>query len=217
MKIKIIICSIVAFCTTHFKAQQYVSTSPDSVCAGAQNVVYRIPPPANQNSVYNWSVTGAATFTNQSAPVNDSIYVNWPATPGVDFVQVFQSIGPNCVGPQAQLEVRRYVPSAVLLGSGSICQGNALNGAFTINFSGRAPFSVTYQFSDGVTTIGPFTINGITSSSYEVNLPVLNTAGIYTGSILSASDRSCTISSVSGNPVLNVFAAPPLPIIQHLD
>lgn len=217
MKIKIVIIGIVALCTTHLNAQQYVSASPDSVCAGAQNVVYRIPPPASQSSVYNWSVTGAATFTNQSAPVNDSIYVNWPATPGVDFVQVFQSNGPNCTGPQAQLEVRRYVPTAVLSGSGSICQGNALNGAFTINFTGRAPYSVTYQFSDGVTTIGPFTINGITSTSYSVNLPVLTTAGNFTGSIISASDRSCVISSVSGNPGLNVFTAPPLPIIQHLD
>lgn len=199
------------------QAQQYVSTSPDSVCAGAQNVVYRIPPPASQSSVYNWSVTGAATFTNQSAPVNDSIYVNWPNTVGVDFVQVFQSAGPSCNGPQAQLEVRRYLPTATLSGSATICQGNPSNGAFTVTFTGRAPYSVTYQFADGANIIGPFTVNNITSTTYSISIPTVANAGNYTGSIITASDRGCTISTTTGNPVLNVVTAPTLPIIQHLN
>lgn len=199
------------------QAQQYVSTSPDSVCAGAQNVVYRIPPPASQSSVYNWSVTGAATFTNQSAPVNDSIYVNWPNTVGVDFVQVFQSAGPSCTGPQAQLEVRRYLPTATLAGSATICQGNPSNGAFTITFTGRAPYSVTYQFADGANIIGPITVNSITSNTYTINIPTVNTAGNYTGSIITASDKGCNISTTDGNPVLSVVSAPALPIIQHLN
>lgn len=199
------------------QAQQYVSTSPDSVCAGAQNVVYRIPPPANQSSVYNWSLTGAATFTNQSAPVNDSIYVNWPNNVGVDFVQVFQSAGPSCTGPQAQLEVRRYLPTATLAGSATICQGNPSNGAFTVTFTGRAPYSVTYQFADGANIIGPFTVNNITSTTYSISIPSVANAGNYTGSIITASDRGCTISTTTGNPVLNVVTAPTLPIIQHLN
>jgi len=199
------------------QAQQYVATSPDSVCAGAQNVVYRIPPPANQSSVYNWSVTGTATFTNQSAPVNDSIYVNWPNNVGVDFVQVFQSAGPSCTGPQAQLEVRRYLPTATLAGIGTICQGNPSNGAFTITFTGRAPYNVTYQFADGANIIGPITANNITTNTFTINIPTVNIAGNYVGSIITAADKSCNISTISGNPILNVVTAPTLPIIQHLN
>lgn len=202
---------------TEINAQNYVTTSPDSVCAGAQNVVYRIPPPANQNSVYNWSVSGAAVVNVFSAPVNDSIYVNWPPTVGVDFVRVFESAGAGCQGPEAELEVRRYLPSATFAGNASICAGNGQNGAFTITFTGKAPFSVTYQFTSGGNTIGPFTVNNINSTVYTADIPVVNVAGNYTGAIINASDANCNINNTSGSPVLNVITSPPLPVIQHID
>jgi len=207
----------VFFLENKLQAQNYVTTSPDSVCAGAQNVVYRIPPPADQNSVYNWSVTGAGVMTVFSAPVNDSMYVNWPATVGVDFVRVFQSVGAGCQGPLAELEVRRYLPTATIAGSATICQGNNVPGSFTITFTGRAPFSATYQFVSGGNTIGPFTINNINSNTYTINLPVIANEGTYTGSILNAADSNCNIATPSGSPTLNVVGQPPLPLIQHIN
>lgn len=200
-------------------AQQYVSTSPDSVCAGAQNVLYRIPPPAGVSpTVYNWSISGAGVMNVQAAPVNDSILVNWPNTVGVDTVRVFQSNGAACVGPQAVLPVVRYLPTAVLGGNtATICQGNGINGNYTITFTGRAPFSITYQFTDGVNIIGPFTVNNITTTTYTINIPAVANAGTYTGAILSASDRNCSVVNTSGAPILNVITQPALPVIQHID
>lgn len=197
--------------------QSYVTSSPDSVCAGAQNVVYRIPPPADQSSAYNWSITGVGVMTIYSAPVNDSIYVNWPATVGVDYVRVFQSVGVGCEGPEAELEVRRYLPTAVLIGSATACQGSAVNGSFTITFTGKAPFSATYQFTSGGNTIGPVTVNNINSTTYTINIPAVANAGTYTGSIVSAGDANCNIANPTGAPVLNVINQPAMPIIQHID
>ncbi|MFN4123969.1 MAG: hypothetical protein ACK4GL_11790 [Flavobacteriales bacterium] len=208
---------LILFFNQDIDAQAYVTSSPDSVCAGAQNVVYRIPPPANQNSVYNWSVTGAATFTNFSAPVNDSIYVNWPATAGVDFVRVFESAGAGCQGPEAELEVRRYLPTATFNGTATICAGNPVNNIYSVTFSGKKPFSFTYQFTSGGNTIGPFTINNINSNTYSFDLPAIANSGNYTGTIISASDGNCSINNIVNNAVLNVITSPALPVIQHLD
>src|SRR5690606_4106694 len=104
---------LTAICVVQIsRAQQYVTNSPDSVCAGAQDVLYRIPPPGGVSpTVYNWSITGTGTMAIMAAPVNDSILVDWPNTVGVDTVKVFQSNGGGCVGPTAALPVVRYKPT----------------------------------------------------------------------------------------------------------
>lgn len=199
-------------------AQQYVTTSPDSVCAGAQHVLYRIPPPGGVSpTVYNWSITGTGVMSIMAAPVNDSIFVNWPNTVGVDTVKVFQSNGGGCVSPTAALPVVRYKPTATLGGAtATICAGNGINNNYTITFTGRPPYSVTYKFTSGANTIGPFTVNNITSNTYTINIPAVANAGTYTGSIVSASDKTCPITP-TGSPTLNVVNQPTTPIIQHID
>jgi hypothetical protein len=209
--------AFILFMSFQSMSQSYVTSSPDSVCAGAQNVVYRIPPPANQASIYNWSITGAGVMTVFQAPVNDSIYVNWPNTVGVDFVRVFQSVGAGCQGPEAELEVHRYLPTATISGGATICQGSDAPGSFTITFTGRAPFNATFQLSSGANTLGPFTVTNHNQSTFTVNIPAVANAGNYTATITSASDRSCNITTPTGNPVLNVITAPLAPLIQHID
>lgn len=209
---------LIAFCTIQTGyAQQYVTSSPDSVCAGAQNVLYRIPPPGGVSpTVYNWSITGTGFMNVLAAPVNDSILVNWPNTVGVDTVKVFQSNGGSCVGPTASLPVVRYLPTANLTGNtATICVGSGINGNYAINFTGRPPFSVTFQFTDG-TNIFPFTVNNIMTTTYVINIPPVPFAGTYTGTILSASDKSCPITP-TGTATLNVITQPGLPVIQHID
>lgn len=200
-------------------SQQYVTTSPDSVCAGSQDVLYRIPPPGGVSPmVYNWSVTGAGVMAVQAAPVNDSILVDWPNTAGVDTVKVYQSNGAGCVGPVAALPVVRYLTSATLAGNTpTLCVGSGINNNYTITFTGRPPFSVTYQFVSGANTIGPITVNNITSNTYVINIPAVTNAGVYTGSIVTAHDKSCTITNLTGAPLLNVINQPALPVIQHID
>lgn len=215
-----IIFGIMSFlCTRTGYAQQYVTNSPDSVCAGAQDVVYRIPPPAGVSpTTFNWSVTGAGAMSVFVAPVNDSIWVDWPNTAGVDTVKVFQSNGTGCVGPVASLPVVRYLTSAVFAGNtATVCAGSGINNNYTITFTGRPPFSVTYQFTSGANTIGPVTVNNITGNTYTVNIPAVANAGTYTGSIVTAHDKRCTITNTSGAPVLNVINQPATPVIQHLD
>lgn len=199
-------------------AQTYVTNSPDSVCAGAQDVLYRIPPPAGTSpTVYNWSITGTGFMSVMAAPVNDSILVDWPNTVGVDTVKVFQSNGGGCVGPTAALPVVRYKPTATLSGAtATICAGTGINNQYTITFTGRPPYSVTYQFTSGANTIGPITVNNITSTTYIINIPAVANAGTYAGSITTASDKSCP-ATVAGSATLNVITQPGLPVIQHID
>lgn len=208
------------FLTAHTGyAQQYVTNSPDSVCAGAQNVLYRIPPPAGVSpTTFNWSITGTGNMTVWAAPVNDSIWVDWPNTVGVDTVKVFQSNGTGCVGPTTSLPVIRYQASAAFTGNtATLCAGNGINNQYTITFTGRPPFSVTYQFTSGANTIGPVTVNNISSTTYTVNIPPVANAGTYTGSITSAHDKSCNITNLSGAPMINIINQPATPVIQHID
>lgn len=200
-------------------AQQYVTNSPDSVCAGSQDVVYRIPPPAGVSPLsYNWGITGAGVMTVMAAPVNDSIWVDWPNTAGVDTVKVFPSNGTGCVGPVASLPVVRYLTSATLSGNAAtLCTGTAPGDPYTITFTGSPPFSVTYQFSSGADVIGPVTVNNINTTTYTFTLPAVPNAGTYTGSIVSAHDKRCSISNLGGSPVLTVINQAAPPVILHLD
>ena len=209
---------LAAFIQTGY-AQQYVTTSPDSVCAGSQDVLYRIPPPAGASpTTFNWSVTGTGVMSVFAAPVNDSIWVDWPNTAGVDTVKVFQSNGAGCVGPTASLPVVRYLASATISGTAAtLCVGNGINNHYTITFTGRPPFSVTYQFTSGANTIGPVTVNNIMTNTYTINIPAVANAGTYTGSITAAHDKSCNMTNLTGAPVLNVINQPALPVIQHID
>lgn len=202
----------------HINAPQYVTVSPDSVCAGDQDILYRVPPPGGVSpTVYTWSVTGAGTATVLAPPVNDSILVDWPNTVGTDTVKVFQSNGGGCVGPTIALPVVRYQPTATLAGNATtICTGSAVNGNYNVTFTGRPPFSLIYQFTDGVNTIGPVTVNNITTYNYTINIPAVMNAGNYVGSIISANDRGCPISSVNGHPTLTVITQPPTPSINHI-
>lgn len=197
------------------KSQQYVSSSPDSVCAGATNVVYRIPPASvNPGSTYNWSLTGGGTIVPQAS--SDSIYVNWPATTGTSQVHVSETTSGGCISEEAVIDVYRYTPSAVLSGAAvNLCAGVAGSASWTVNFSGRKPFSVTYTISNGSTTIGPFTESNIQTTSHQITANITQAqaiAGNYTVTITAASDKgACTLTDISGTSSL-VIKRPEAPV-----
>lgn len=188
-------------------AQGYVSSNPDSVCPGSTNVVYRIPPAsAVPSSTYAWSITGTGSFSQPSG--DDSIYVNWPNTLGTDQVRVTETNGAGCTSPQATLDVVRYRPTAVVSGGPfNICAGVAGSISFTVTFTGRAPFSVTYSFSNGGSTIGPFTESNILTKVHTITVPVpgITPSGNYSGTITAASDKGgCTATSITGSLALTI-------------
>jgi hypothetical protein len=203
-----------SFSTMQLYGQQYVTTSPDSVCAGSSNQVYRIPPvSSNPTSNYSWSITGGGTVVTQVS--DDSIYVNWSNTIGSNFVNVSETTSGGCVSPQATLEVRRYRPTATLTNSTvNLCAGVGGSVSYDVNFTGRQPFSVSYVFSNGGLTIGPFTENNITTNSHQIGTTIpaiLAIAGTYTCTITAASDKGgCTASSVSGTATL-IISQPAAP------
>lgn len=209
--ITIIVFLSVVFCS---KAQNYVTTIPDSVCTGATNVVYRIPP---QNSIptstYNWSVSGGGTIVTQAD--DDSIYVSWSATPGTDKVFVSETSSGGCTSSQAEMPVVRYRPTASISGGPFLfCAGVGGNISVLLTFSGQPPFSVTYRFSNGIITI-PYTENNIQEKSKIVNIAVPNNLfpGVYTGTILSASDRiGCAAAGSSGSVTLTISQPPATPV-----
>jgi hypothetical protein len=194
-------------------SQAYVTSNPDSVCAGSTNVVYRIPPvSSNPTSTYNWSISGGGTVIAQAN--DDSIYVNWSNTPGTDQVRVTEVSGAGCSSPQASIDVVRYRPTATVSGGPfNICAGTTGSISFDVTFTGRAPFSVTYSFTNGGFTIGPFTENNIQTKVHTITIPVpgILAAGTYTGTISAASDKgSCSATTISGNVTL-VISQPAAP------
>ena len=86
------------------------------------------------------------------------------------------------------------IPTATLSGSPAVCAGTAAG--LTVQFTGTAPWSITYDAG-----AGPQTINGITSNPYTLSV----TSPVSTGVTLTAmSDVNCpgTVSG-SGNITIN--------------
>ena len=185
-------------------AQSYVTSSPDSVCAGATNVVYRIPPSSsNPASTYNWSVNGGGSIIPQAN--DDSIYVNWSGTIGQSKVFVSETSSGGCTSPDAEILVERYRPSAAMSGGPfTICQGVGGTVPVLLNFTGQPPFNIAYKITNGLLNV-QFTENNIQEKSKTVNIsiPSYLPAGTYTGSLVSATDRiGCSALSLSGTVTL---------------
>lgn len=170
-------------------------------------MVYRIPPASvNPTSTYTWSVSGGGTIVPQAN--DDSVYVNWSATPGTNQVTVLETTSGGCASPTGTLNVVRYQPTATISGGPfNVCTGTSGSISFTVTFTGRAPFSVTYGFTNGSTNIGPFTENNIQTKVHTITVPVpgILAAGVYTGTISASSDKGgCAAAASSGNIVLNI-------------
>lgn len=173
---KLFLFAFVAFCLLAAQTASAQFTTPDSVCAGTQDVVYGIVG-ANGTSTYTWSVTGGGTIDNSIATNDSLIQVDWGTTPGVYTLSVVETSATGCLGDTVTLDVTiRALPTIAIVGD-SVCQNDIASLAVTL--TGQAPWYIDYtdgtnNFTDtantasyvinagGYTTTQTITITGVT-------------------------------------------------------
>lgn len=202
LKIMLMLALFIAAITVHAQ----VTTSPDTVCAGATAQKYWIS--KTVGSTYFWSCT--ANGTQNALTSNDTAYFDWASTTGIDTLKVVERNSNGCYGDTIRLAVFRYRPTVAIAGTDSICSGSATTSApISVAFYGVAPFNFTY--TNGTTT------QSVTTSSnpYTFNTGVLTT-GPKTYSITAYTDRySCPSVTGTGAAVITVFPRPSTSVISH--
>ena len=193
--------------TMTLMANAQSSSSPDSVCAGANGKTYKVTStPGNQ---CHWSITGGGSIITSSTL--DSIQINWSSTPGTDTIKVVETNPIGCLGDTISLPVVRLpIPTVVLSGSDSICQYSASTTfQLKMNFTGVSPWTVTY-LEDGVSRSVT-----TTSNPYTFNSQVYSTGGIKSYSISNLNGRLGCNGTKSGAAAITVFPKPTTSAISH--
>jgi hypothetical protein len=115
-------------------------TGNTTVCVGTTQGYSLAPVPAA--TIYTWSVTapGMGTVTGTGPSIN----VNWGNTPGTAelCVLVSNACYPNPTPSCTTVEIVPR-PTAMLSGSGAICQGSSTPVNLTVNFTGTGPWTFT--------------------------------------------------------------------------
>jgi hypothetical protein len=182
------------------------TSTPDSVCAGAQGKSYKVAGTAG--STYSWVVNGG---TQASGGNSDSITVNWSSTAGIDTLKVVEFNVIGCPGDTMRLPVVRLVlPTVSLTGADSICINSA---------------TVAYKLQMDLTGVAPWTVNyledgnarSITTSTtpYTFNSQVYSSAGVKSYSISSVAGRLGCSGTQSGSAAVTVFPKPSTSSITH--
>ncbi|MBK8568059.1 MAG: hypothetical protein IPN76_33290 [Saprospiraceae bacterium] len=122
-------------------------------------------------SSYSWS-TGSQSST---------ISVNSAGTYGLT---VTNSIG--CTASATQTIVSAPLPTVSFSGPPAVCEGGCQN--FTVNFTGTAPFNLTYESQGGITQTQTFTSS---TGTIQVCPPAGTPPGATALSAVSLSDRNC--------------------------
>ena len=140
------------------------------------------------------------TYYTDAAATNVLNNPNAVNASGVYYIKATTIFG--CVTTRPVTVIINPLPTAVITGSGALCRG--LSKALAITLSGKAPWTVTY--SDGAST---FTINGITSSPYQLVVsPTVNT----TYTLLTVADANCS-NTATGAAAISVGT--PIPAIRY--
>lgn len=198
----LMMCLLLAFGQSNAQS----TASPDSVCAGANNVSYKVT--GTPGSTYRWVVNGG---TQASGGTSDSITVNWSSTAGVDTLKVLELNAIGCPGDTIRLAVVRIpVPTVALSGTDSICLYSAtVMQPLHMNFTGVGPWTVSFT-EDG-------TARSITTSTtpYNFNSQVYTSPGVKNYNITSISGRLGCSGTHSGNAAVTVFPKPNTSAIRH--
>lgn len=153
-------------------------TTPDSVCANTQDVVYGITG-ANPNSTFSWSLSDptAGTIDNSVATNDSVIQIDWGNTQGLYTLNVVETSATGCLGDTVSLDITiRALPTIALVGD-SACANDIASLAVTL--TGQAPWYIDYtdgtnNFTDtantanyvinatGYTTTQTITVTGVT-------------------------------------------------------
>jgi len=198
---------VLAYANNFSMAQS--TLSPDTVCAGSTQI-YDVNPSAG--STYNWTLRGGSSFgtINTVAGRPDSISITYAATAGTDTLLLVE-IGPTgCSSDTVKLALI-ILPaiSVTISGTDSICINSASSGKIALNFTGTAPFNVTY--TDGT---NPATITTSTNP-YFISTATYTTAGVFPYTIVSASGLGSCPANISGSGSVTVFPKPNPGAIQH--
>lgn len=133
-------------------------------------------------STYSWN-TGATSVTTSESPTSTTTYT------------VIGTNASGCTDDATTTVTVNNVPTATLLGGGSICNGSAT--PLTVNLGGTGPWNLVYN--DGTTNQ---TVNNIATSPYIINA---STAGNYT--LVSVANAQCS-GTANGSAVVIVNTSP---------
>jgi len=133
-------------------------------------------------STYSWS-TGALVNNTSASPTSTTTYTVWGTNAS------------NCTATATTTVTVNNVPSANLIGGGSICNGSSI--PLTVNLGGTGPWTLVYN--DGSSNQ---TVNNIASSPYTINAA---TSGNYT--LVSVSNAQCS-GAVSGSASVTINTSP---------
>jgi gliding motility-associated-like protein len=185
-----------------------VNTRPTALISGSTTICN------GQSATLTATLTGSAswsiTYTDGVTPVtinniNASPYTFAVSPSSTKTYTLTATSDSKCAAIGADLSGSALVavddrPTAVLSGTTTICNGQSAT--LTVNFTGVAPWSITY--TDGGV---PVTINNINANPYTFSV---SPAVTKTYSLAAASDSKCTsiAADLSGNPVVTVAPRP---------
>jgi large repetitive protein len=177
-----------------------VNTPPTAVIVGTQSIC-----PGNAANL-TFNLTGptpwSLTYTNGTTPVSITGITSSPfvvsVTPAVNSTYSLTAVSSSCTGTVSGNAVISLVtpPTAVLSGNQTVCPGAAAS--LSVALTGAGPWDVVY--SDGT---NPFTITGITNTSYTFSL---TPSGSRTYSLTSVNSGCAGVAS--GTASVQVHPAP---------
>lgn len=170
-------------------------TGTPTICNGDQtsfNITLTGVPPFEYS--YSDGVNTFGPFSTNN--LNEAITVSPTITTTYNVTVISDNNCTGTVAGQALVTVNQ-LPTAQIVGTTSICNGNSSN--LKINFSGTGPF--TYSYSDGSSTYGPF----VTPNNPEI-IPVQ--PGVTTTYTITAiNDVNCS-GNFSGSATVTVHPLP---------
>lgn len=179
-------------------------STPDSVCASSQDVVYGISG-ANSTSTYTWILSDNTYGTIDSTIVAGSsdsiIQIDWSNIIGDVDLQVVETTIDGCIGDTMTLSINiRALPTVALVGD-TVCY-NSTVAAVTLDFTGDAPYYFSYDI-DGGTAV----LDTATSTPHYLNLTGTHT-NTFTVNVLSSTDNNGCDADASSLPSVSVVVRP---------
>jgi hypothetical protein len=188
-------------------------TTPDTVCAGATDVVYGVVN-SSATSQYYWGVTDStlAAIDTTIVPNDSIVHVDFADTTGDLLIWVYEINEFGCIGDTVFLDIHIREPFVATMDSMIVCDGDS---AFiTVDFSGgTAPW--VFEYTDGTNTV--------TDTAYtNPHIIHFGTQSNTTGSPVVTTIEMLSVYDNSGCPVFpddlpaTTFTINPRPVTQGI-
>jgi gliding motility-associated-like protein len=170
----------------------------DTICFGASSFIaikFEGTPPFDYSYTTNGVNSGALVSNTDSLSIPVSPTVNTTYALGITISD--RNCSSNAINQSVYQKVTP-LPTATLSGTTAVCAGNSAT--LTINFTGEAPY--TYSYNASGNPVGPFTTNNTT-----VNIPVTPATTTNYSLPISVTGNGCQ-GSTSGNALITVHPIP---------